>query len=476
MPVAPAALVALRACYTAAGEQAENEDMEEEIAAIRSSLRNIGAYKAAGGKHPNRTAWCEDVFLAVYQQIGALIDTWHGTGGTTAVADGLREVVTGCLTVKMQASLGFAGVNYAQLARCYSDLEDADEDEDTDGSRAGASMGGSNGQAEKAVKDEVQQFALVQNASVDALVSLSYDEIQDAVAAAKLSLGARAWLKGACKRAPAGAGLESARLLDTGAGVGPPGVGLTGAGTHGTDVDAQAALQELARRVGAPGLFGAKQIAQAPAVEQSGPSAARGHVETMDATGLLERVLAALEALGNNEAPGVGTSGGTKGFAARQAQIDHFNRSPQQRYDYVLGTMRQQLGVTLQGLTDGGVVQAYFAARVPIGKYRLAAHHLEYNINMIDALDRGDTARARGLVAGSLQFLEQYVLDGGRFELATLLPCVPEVATDRYSCTTSEAVIARTADPRLVAAMTAYLRDLNNYQKLQSERCADKKK
>ena len=437
MPVAPAALFALRECYTAAGEEADNEDLEDEVAAIRDSLRTVGAYKPSGGKHANRLAWCEDVFVAVYQVIGALIDKWFGEGGTTAVADGLRNVVTGCLTVKMQGSMGFPGLDYAKLARCYSDLDDADGGDETDGSQAGGSMGAPSGQAEKAVKDEVQKFARAQNASVDALVTLSYDEIQEAVAAAKLSLGARAWLKGACRRAPANTGLEGARLLSagtdepgrggTGTWVGPPGVGLTGAAARGTDVEAQAALQELARRVGAPGLFGTKQPAQAPAVEQGG----RAPIETIDASGLLERVLAALEALGNNEAHGGGASGGTKGFASRQTQIEQFNRTPQQRYDYVLAAMRQQLGVTLQGLTDGGVVQAYFAARVPIGKYRLAAHHLEYNINMIDALDRGDTARARGLVGGSLQFLEQYVLDGGRFELATLLPCVPDVAMDR---------------------------------------------
>jgi len=225
MSVAPAAAACLTRLYDEADIECEPDDVASEICELRTAVKKVGKAEA----HAELKSWYEDVFLAVYGALGQLCDHWAEQSDRD-FGDKLRTVFKELLTIKSRAALGSHAITFARLARCYSALSDAGSN---DGSAGASSVeGGAGGvggvphspmhrtmpvpkkaAAPKAVLDtprrhatsvaaELEQFAEKNNADVEALCSLEWAELVGQVEAGGLSLGARAWLKGACARGP----------------------------------------------------------------------------------------------------------------------------------------------------------------------------------------------------------------------------------------------------------------------------------
>ena len=166
------------------------------------------------------------------------------------------------------------------------------------------------------------------------------------------------------------------------------------------------------------------------------------------------------------------SASGAKGMA-KKAELDaKFNANPSAKYDYVMSQARGELNLREKQYEDAHAVKKYFKEFVPLGKFKMGMHMFELINGIHAAMLQDDRKRAKGLIAASYQFLEQYSIDSspGKADYYLAHFATHQPALNKYPAEKPEEPIGKLIEREVAAAAHAYQRDLDQLQKHRDER------
>ena len=158
-----------------------------------------------------------------------------------------------------------------------------------------------------------------------------------------------------------------------------------------------------------------------------------------------------------------GRATGIKGIAARQLLSESFRKNPNR----VLKIFRERLAMARKkaGAEELEPRDLFLHTQetVPLGTHRTLTYVGFQSAAIFEAIERGDMARLKMLVALQAVFVEQSAYNGGALRLGHLLACLedpPFSQTELHRVAKVDFAHGQLSDPRWLTAQLGYLNDV----------------
>eukprot|EP00971_Amphidinium_carterae_P351374 6492081-Amphidinium_carterae.1 len=155
---------------------------------------------------------------------------------------------------------------------------------------------------------------------------------------------------------------------------------------------------------------------------------------------------------------------GARGCAAWQMMIDQMLADPQSVHKSTQRLLAKALRKNVSDLTPGDMLE-YMESRVPFGTQKGIVYFAHLIGHLWAAAEENKMEEVKSLLARSSIFLEQSALEGGHYVLGWLCTGLEEPnwqLLEHHKAPKTVTSHARLAEPKLITANLAYLRDIDN--------------